>query len=114
MKGSNAMKKTTCVCDYCGLELESETISKIPTDSLGEPDIELCTSCFYELALTAWEIAKSRPQCTKCKGRGERRIVDEERTFAEASCGENRTLYKNVPCVCGPEWLRRSQDHGPY
>lgn len=70
-------------CDLCKSE-----IFKL-SDGACFDKYDLCDKC-VKLVRTAI--------CKTCNGTGKKRICDDEATFAQASCGENRTQYKTVPC----------------
>ena len=69
-------------CDLCGI-----IIDKGFGVSFGVYD--LCSECVE---------AVRRAVCLKCKGTGKMRVRDDDATFAQATCGENRTEYKTVNC----------------
>ena len=74
------MKKRQCdLCDY--------EISTGQGVSFGSYD--LCGPCVTIVRCAV---------CRKCHGKGAIRVRDDRATSAQATCGENRTQYKNIPC----------------
>jgi len=86
------MEKTTIICDGC-----CERVEERPVLFKG---IDLCTGCIT-IAVEAYLLSRNGKrlmgECGNCVG-GLTRVVDNERTGAMASCGENRTQYKMVNC----------------
>jgi len=71
-------------CDLCRLQAEIPANTGV---SFGRFD--LCGPCTNLVR---------RAVCLKCKGTGRMRVRDDEATFAQASCGENRTQYTTIMC----------------
>lgn len=82
------MKKRYCnLCESGIFELCLESARQQNGVCFGPYD--LCDKC-VKLVRTAI--------CKTCNGAGNKRVRDDEASFAQASCGENRTQYKTVPC----------------
>lgn len=69
-------------CNFCHTDIEGK-------DGVSFGPYDLCVEC---VKLTR------RAICLKCHGTGKIRIVDNEATDAQGTCGENRTQYKTVNC----------------
>lgn len=88
------MEQVRTLCDGCGTILPDG--SSVYTDA----KVDLCGNC-VKCAIQCYLTNRKRPlrlNCTKCKGKGTHRVVDEEASFAQATCGENRTQYKIEKC----------------
>jgi len=72
-------------CDLCDLVIDSDKDNGAV--SFGVYDF--CGICTKNIR---------RAVCLKCKGTGKIRIVDDDATDRQATCGENRTQYKTIEC----------------
>lgn len=88
------MQETVITCDACGKKIELEDIPRI------DLDYDICEICIGRLINKVFktQVIVLRIDCKECGGKGKIRIIDEEKTYAEASCGENRTQYKTIEC----------------
>lgn len=84
------MIKTTTICDACCNTIKEAFIQV--------DGIDLCEKCCNHAVRRYLQGRVLRSECTKCKGTGKIRIRDDEATFAQATCGENRTQYKMAKC----------------
>lgn len=88
------MQENIITCDACGKKIELEDIVRI------DSDYDICEICVGHLIRKVLRsaIVILRIDCEGCGGKGKIRIIDEEKIYAEASCGENRTQYKTIEC----------------
>ncbi len=83
------MQETVITCDACGKKIPLEDILLI---NLENDLCEICTSLLIKKILKSAVIVL-RKDCQECEGKGKLRVRDDD-----ASCGENRTVYKTVEC----------------
>jgi len=69
-------------CNFCRIKIDNN-------DGISIQNYDLCRLCTQLVR---------RAICPKCEGTGKVRRVDHEATYAQATCGENRTQYRTVPC----------------
>jgi len=61
--------------------------------------IDVCSICIGSVLQNYIDTRGTRPLMSECDcDKGKRRVVDEEKTHAMATCGENRTQHKWVDC----------------
>ncbi len=86
------MEETIIRCDSCR--------KKIPLEDLLELrlDYDLCERCVRSLVDHTLQTTLLCMDCTKCKGKGKISVRDDDASDAQASCGENRTVYKTIEC----------------
>jgi len=83
------MQETIITCDSCGKKLKEE---------IRRFDYDLCERCVESLIKNILKTITLRIDCEGCKREGKLRVRDDEASDAQASCGENRTVYKTIEC----------------
>jgi hypothetical protein len=89
------MRKETWICDGCC------SIVAVKSGFTHVEGKDLCPSCCrYAIRryLESRGVKPFKSSCPHCEGTGRLKVVDEEATDAQATCGENRTQYKSEDC----------------
>lgn len=88
------MQETIIICDACGKKI---TLEDIPPIDLDNDLCEFCIACLIRQVLKS-KVIVLRKDCPICEGKGKLRVRDDDASEAQASCGENRTVYKTIEC----------------
>ena len=69
-------------CNFCNRNINGDS-------GMSFHNYDLCIDCV---------IIARRMVCRECSGTGKVRVRDDEATDAQATCGENRTVYRTIEC----------------